>query len=135
MKTTVLNKSQLFILKAFIKGLAEEGSRTRRFINKSVKERKDYYWNQKRNIGEEARYHLIAYGLLRGISYEKIEPNSNKEWMKYNFDFKHLSNIMLKHTMHVYFSNHVFFPNRAALCPENLERLILTEVTAKQEVA
>jgi hypothetical protein len=129
MKITVLKKSELLILKALIKGLAAEGSRTRKFINKSVKERKDYYWNQKRSIGSTARYYLIAYGLLRGKSYQEIESNSNKEWMKYNFDFIRLSNILCK------YGNYM---DRKVWTPDNLKRLILTgsmEVTAKvQEV-
>jgi hypothetical protein len=123
------NKSQLISLKGKVKGLAEEGLRTRQFIKASKGERRDYYWDMKRSIGVEARYHLLAYGLLRGLSYEQIEPNSNKEKMLY-FDYGYLAMICQRHCgVHL-----------STWTPANLKRLIKTgtmEVTAKilKEVA
>lgn len=74
-----MNKKQLLTLKAKIKGLAAEGSRTRKFINSSTGEKRWSHWQTKRWIGEDARLYLIAYGLLRGVPYDKIEPNVSRE--------------------------------------------------------
>ncbi len=121
MKT--FNKSQLISLKGKVKGLAAEGLRTREFINASKGKRRDYYWNMKRSIGVETRYHLLAYGLLRGLSYDQMEPNSNKEKLAY-FDYGYLTQICQRHCG-VYLSTWT---------PANLKRLILTgtmEIAAK----
>lgn len=66
-------KIKLIIVKAYIKGLASEGQRTRKFINRSVKEQRDSFWHMKRQIGTEARNYLLAYGLLRNIPYSSME--------------------------------------------------------------
>ena len=67
------NKTAIIIMRGKIKGLALEGQRTRKFINVSEKDVKDGHWKIKRAIGQDARYHLIAYGLLRGREYRTIE--------------------------------------------------------------
>ena len=64
----------LICLKAKIKGLAEAGSRSRKLINATAEEKRGGHWSMKRKIGVDARHHIVAYGLLRGISYEQIEP-------------------------------------------------------------
>lgn len=121
------NKSQLLSLKAKIKGLAAEGRRTRMFISKSQGERKYYYWDQKRSIGMEARYHLIAYGLLLGKDYKEIEPNANPDrlssWM---FDYNYLAQIIQQHC-------DVF--DKSSWTPANLQRLLTTGTMEIAEVA
>lgn len=118
------NKSELIALKGKIKGLAEEGLRTRKFIKASKGERREYYWDMKRSIGIESRYHLLAYGLLRGVAYDKLEPNSNK----YNLiwlDYGYLAMICQRHCSRTRLSTWT---------PANLKRLIKTgtmDITVK----
>ena len=88
-------RHELLILKAKIKGLAAEGTRTRNILRKKRGKEREKYWELKKQIGKEARYYLIAYGLLRGVSYSDIEPNSNKEQMnRWNFDIDRLTRII-----------------------------------------
>ncbi|KKN65752.1 hypothetical protein LCGC14_0478910 [marine sediment metagenome] len=120
------NKAQLISLKGKVKGLAKEGLRTRKFIKASRGDRRDYYWDMKRATGVEARYHLLAYGLLRGLTYDEIEPNSNKEKMVY-FDYGYLAQICQRHCGRCYLNTWT---------PANLKRLITTGtmlITAKVE--
>ena len=77
METTIIKKQDLLTLKAKVKGLAEGGSRCRKFIHATSNERRYHHWDVKRSIGKEARYHLLAYGLLRGLAYKELESNSN----------------------------------------------------------
>jgi hypothetical protein len=90
-------RDQLLTLKAKIKGLAAEGSRTRCILQTKKGESRDHYWNLKRSIGREARYHLIAYGLLRGKLYSNIEPNSNKSLLYWSLDFSYLLQVIHNH--------------------------------------
>lgn len=93
-----MNKKELLTLKAKINGLAAEGSRTRGFINKSVGDKRWENWQTKRKIGFEARLHLIAYSLLRGMTYSYVEPNVSLEswqWLIGNIDY--LQEIILRH--------------------------------------
>lgn len=121
-----MNKSKLLILKAIIKGLAAEGIRSRLFINRSSGEKRERHWNTKRSIGAEARYYLLAYGLLRGLPYEKMEPSSNKDRLaSYLFDYNYLAQICQRYGL---------YRDRGKWTPANLERLMKTgtmEVTAK----
>lgn len=117
-QTTKLKKQQLLILKAKIKGLAEGGCRCRKFINATSHKTRAHHWYEKRSIGREARYHLIAYGLLRGLEYDMIEPNSNKDNLKsYLFDFNYLTQII---------QHHGYFSDRGLWTPDNLQRLMTT---------
>ena len=118
MTTTNLKKQQLLSLKAKIKGLAEGGIRCRKFIQASKGDERYRRWNEKRALGQEARYHLIAYGLLRGMAYDKIEPNSNKDMLaSYNFDYNYLAQICQRHC---------HYGDRGMWSPANLQRLIKT---------
>lgn len=118
METTKLKKQQLLILKAKIKGLAEGGRRCRKFINVTSHKTRYYHWDDKRSIGREARYHLIAYGLLRGLEYDVIEPNSNKDNLKsYLFDFDYLAQII---------QHYCPWNDRSKWTPANLQRLMTT---------
>jgi len=91
-----LNKQKLISLKAKIKGLAEESRKTRTLIHEAFGSKRDYLWKIKRSIGQEARYHLLAYSLLRGIPYDKIESNSNK-YMRNYLDYDYLASICKHH--------------------------------------
>lgn len=118
MSTTKLNKRELLTLKAKIKGLAEEGARCYKFIHRSSGKKRAKHREIKRSIGLEARYHLIAYGLLRGVDYNKIEPNSNKDKMaSYMFNYGYLSQICKRHC---------YFLDTHKWSPENIKRLMLT---------
>jgi hypothetical protein len=89
------NKKQLLLrLKAKVKGLAAEAAKTRELIRKSRGKKRHLLWHTKRFIGTDARYHLLAYGLLRGIPYEKMEPKTSDLG---NFDFNYLLSIMHGH--------------------------------------
>lgn len=69
----------LQVLRAKVRGFHAEGSTITQRISRSKLERKHNLWNAKRALGTYARHHMIAYGLLRGIPYERIErcaPNN-----------------------------------------------------------
>jgi hypothetical protein len=61
------------VLKSKIRGLEAESAWIRRRINKTSGPRRNEYWQMKRELGLKTRAYLVAYGLLRGTSYEKIE--------------------------------------------------------------
>jgi len=63
----------LQVLRAKVRGFQASGQSLTHLISKTEKERKSNLWNKKRDLGKFARLHLIAYGLLRGIPYERIE--------------------------------------------------------------
>lgn len=67
---------KLRVLKAKIRGLEAEGRSIRAHITRSSGSHKDQLWRLKRELGNYTRAHLIAYGLLRGVPYAKIESNS-----------------------------------------------------------
>lgn len=112
--------SKLLALKAKIKGLAEEGRRTRKFIHNSSHQKRYRHWVVKRAIGQEARYHLLAYGLLRGVPYEVIEPNSEPWGVRY-LDYSYLAMIIQRHC-HYY--------DCPMWNPANIERLVRTGTMA-----
>lgn len=68
-----MRDQERLILKAKVKGLAVEGGFCRRQIRKTKRERRDQWWTMKRVVGDTARDHLLAYGLLRGLPYAAIE--------------------------------------------------------------
>lgn len=63
----------LAALRAKIAGFHVTGARFRKNILKSTGLRRSRWWYAKRAVGVYCRYHMIAYGLLRGIPYERIE--------------------------------------------------------------
>jgi hypothetical protein len=67
----------LRVLRAKIRGLQATGVSIHNRIRKTSGKRRDSLWQEKRRIGTFNREHLIAYGLLRGIPYERIEHCSN----------------------------------------------------------
>jgi hypothetical protein len=60
-------------LRAKVRGFQAAGISIHRRIVKSSGLKRNSLWQQKRALGDWNRIHLIAYGLLRGIPYEKIE--------------------------------------------------------------
>lgn len=65
--------TKLQVLRAKIRGFQVAGEGIRHRIKKTTGLKRQFLWQQKRALGVHGRYHLIAYGLLRGITYEKIE--------------------------------------------------------------
>lgn len=63
----------LQVLRAKVRGFHVTGSLITQRISRSKLDKKHNLWNAKRAIGNHARHHMIAYGFLRGISYERIE--------------------------------------------------------------
>jgi len=91
--------TKLRILKAKIKGFSEESRYIRRkFIHPFSGPKRANGWTAKRNLGEEARYHHLAYGFLRGRTYREMEQKTEvgKGRMFY-FDFNYLLRIIKEH--------------------------------------
>lgn len=65
-------------LRAKIRGLHAAGSTVSRRISKSEKERRYCLWQLKRQLGDDCRHHLIAYAILRGVAYDKVERCSKE---------------------------------------------------------
>lgn len=63
----------LQVLRAKVRGLQAAGISIHNHIRKSQGPKRNKLWNKKRSLGYHSREHLIAYGLLRGIPYERIE--------------------------------------------------------------
>jgi hypothetical protein len=70
----IMEMYERIVLKAVIKGLAVEGQRTRKFINRTSKDVRYGHWSLKRKIGEQTRMYLLAYAFLEGRSYRSVEP-------------------------------------------------------------
>lgn len=71
-------KTELLVLKSKLCGLEHS---SRKFRKRIVKSKGDRRWSlrfQKNALGAHTREHLIAYGLLRNIPYEKIEAKCAK---------------------------------------------------------
>jgi hypothetical protein len=84
----------LQMLRAKIRGFQVTSETIRKKINKTSRKTRHDLWNKKRILGNYCRSHLIAYGLLRNISYDKIEKHSlnNKP------DFVKILSIVIEHT-------------------------------------
>ena len=63
----------LQVLRAKICGFQVAGLTISSRISRSKGSRKARLWNKKRELGLHCRYHLVAYGLLRGVPYDRIE--------------------------------------------------------------
>jgi hypothetical protein len=66
----------LQVLRAKIRGFHSAGVSLSSRISKSKKARKQRLWQAKRELGTHCRHHLVAYGLLRGVPYDRIEKCS-----------------------------------------------------------
>lgn len=63
----------LQVLRAKIRGLQAAGISLHNRIRKAKGPKRNELWNEKRRLGCYSREHLIAYGLLRGVLYGRIE--------------------------------------------------------------
>lgn len=86
---------KLRVLKAKIRGLEIEGKSIRARINCSSGSQKDQLWKLKRELGDYTRAHLIAYGLLRGVPYNKIESNC-----RVMIDLRNICDVIAEHVSH-----------------------------------
>ena len=89
-KGILKGRNEKLILIAKIKGLAEMSVNLRRSYIKNIKRNKEKiqiekynfysyrYSARKKYVGEEARYHLLALGLLSGKKYTTIERKCGK---------------------------------------------------------
>jgi len=68
--------TSLQVLRAKIRGLQAAGVSIHNRIRKAKGPKRNRLWNEKRCLGGYNREHLIAYGLLRGIPYTRIEKCS-----------------------------------------------------------
>lgn len=75
-------------LRAKVRGFQAAGISIHRKIVKSSGLKRNFLWQQKRALGDWNRIHLIAYGLLRDIPYEKIEKCAkvNQPYVQSVFD-------------------------------------------------
>jgi len=71
-----MKKSQLVGLRARIAELAAQGRAIRAQIQKAFARARYDLWNDKRSIGNEARWMLLAYAFLRDIPYRVVEPTA-----------------------------------------------------------
>lgn len=60
-------------LRAKIRGFQSAGESIHHRIGKAKGWKRHKLWSEKRQLGRYNRDHLIAYGLLRGLTYERIE--------------------------------------------------------------
>lgn len=84
----------LQILRAKVRGFHVTGTTLQSRISKATGAKKSRLWELKHRLGNQARYHLVAYGLLRGVPYDRIErcdPNNKLNPEK-------LLEIMVAHT-------------------------------------
>jgi len=72
-------KIELRVLKAKIRGFELEATGISKGISQTVRDEKANLWWQKRLLGTYTRSHLIAYGILRGVPYPKIESKPAKD--------------------------------------------------------
>lgn len=69
----------LLSLKAKICGFEYASKKLCRLITRSKGKKKQSLRFKKHQLGVYAREHMVAYGILRKKSYEKIEPKCNKD--------------------------------------------------------
>lgn len=74
---TTNRKQKIRQLKEACKYHAAEGVGYRKLINKTTGMERYHMWDEKRDVGETARIHYIAYCLLRGRDYAKMESIVN----------------------------------------------------------
>lgn len=63
----------LQVLRAKIRGFQAAGTSIHHRIRKARGQKRNELWHQKRALGRQNRDHLIAYAILRGVPYERIE--------------------------------------------------------------
>lgn len=91
-------------LKDKCKEFAKAGVEQRKLINASSGLERHKAWEKKREIGQEARLHYIAYGLLRGKDYHTIEPkirNDGSEWWTVPLRAKRVAKVLQEYSIEV----------------------------------
>lgn len=61
------------VLRGKIRGLQAAGETIHHRIKKCSGLFRNNLWNEKRCLGSYNRAHLVAYGILRGVPYDRIE--------------------------------------------------------------
>jgi hypothetical protein len=101
---------ELLSLQAKVRGFQAQGTTVRQHISRSHGTKKCDLWQLKRSLGNNAREHLVAYCLLRGVPYEKVE-----KCPKTLPDAKRVLNIMQEHAS---------YAERRKLTLEKVENLL-----------
>jgi hypothetical protein len=83
----------LKVLRAKIRGFQSAGESIRHRIKKTKGLKRHTLWVEKRDLGSYNREHLIAYGLLKGVPYERIERCAENNGP----DAKKVFELMLQH--------------------------------------
>ncbi len=74
-----IKRKQLLVLRAVIKGSANESRQIRKnLIHPKKGPEKATGWYYKRNVGAYARVFLLSYGLMRGFAIEQLEGGHTK---------------------------------------------------------
>lgn len=71
-------KTELLVLKSKVCGLERTSAKFRKRIAKLAGEKRSLIRLRKQALGVHTREHLIAYGLLRDVPYDKIESKCAK---------------------------------------------------------
>jgi len=108
------NKRQLLPLKAAIKGLANTAIYYSKLAQASSGDKRSNYRITSKSMSEDARIYLIAYGLLRGLSYKEIENKANKDKLKL-LNYEYLAAVMTKYC---------FIKDRNKITKESLYQLL-----------
>lgn len=77
METTTVEPKKLELIQAQktrVCAFAREGASVRAKIHKARDRERYDLWNEKRSIGDDARWALLAYAFLRGKPYRHVEP-------------------------------------------------------------
>jgi hypothetical protein len=74
----------LTALKEDIKRFAFEGTEIHKQIKQAKGLERATLWNQKRSVGDDARYCLLAYGALKGTPYNRIEERCRNKPSSYH---------------------------------------------------
>lgn len=108
-------KIELQVLKAKIRGFEIESQKIRRQIRKEKGVRRCPLWQRKRELGSYTRNHLLAYGILREIPYNKLERNAQSINIDAILDVIH---------------THVRYFERSKWTKERLEKLVFERVVS-----
>lgn len=84
---------KLEVLRAKMCGFQLAGLKLQKRLSKASGKKRQDLRNQKRLIGTHTRYHKVAYGILRGIPYEKIEKCAKQN----RLDQSRLLQVLLEH--------------------------------------
>lgn len=69
-------ESEIRVLRAIVRGFQLEGSSIQRAIAKAKGDKKHSLRVKKGSLGHHARYHLLAYAMLRQVPYKNAEQST-----------------------------------------------------------